>query len=756
VSSRTKWLAILTLAVAGGALFGARQSHSVASKLLQPATPTPRATSRQGALLSALDQSPHIAACQDSSCLAGMRAAVAQKSRGSGKLSSALAELSSAQTQAAAGKSISASSLDALPKSLRDMVAARLMRLDSAGRVQVFIETARPIAEVHAALSAAGIPIEREDAQASLIQAWVPISALPGLESIDGIRSVRLPDYGVVQAGSVTTQGDALLKASNVRSTFGVDGTGVRVGVISDGVEGLAASQSSGDLPTVNTATCDVGAGSPTASGAGAEGTAMLEIVHDIAPGAELWFGYFGANVSGTYLDFNAAVNCLAQNVDVVVDDFGFLNAGPYDGTSMVSANTSAALNNGSNPIRAYYNAVGNHAEEHYQEPFADSGFGDQLFQATANTVDLASVGARSDDPILVPADSIVAVYLQWNDPFSASCNDYDLYAWLHDTAIEVGIGGDGPQTCSQHPTELMLLDNTGGLEVLVDITVSKFAGSARTLDMFFVHALPNFLTPCSSVPANSDAGGGVVSLGAIDASDPSTNDIEPYSSCGPTNDGRTKPDAVAIDHVSVTGDGGFGSPFSGTSAAAPHAAGIAALLLQCNSGLTRDGLRNALLNNAVDLGTAGTDNFYGHGRLDALASANAVGCNSPTTPTPTAVAAATPTRTAVPTSAPTQTNTPPLLTATNTPVATNTPQPTNTHTPIQTPTRTPAPGPPGDVNCSHQTDPIDAALLLQFGAGLFQTFPCEQNADVNHDGTVNAVDAALVLQYSAGLIATL
>ncbi len=108
----------------------------------------------------------------------------------------------------------------------------------------------------------------------------------------------------------------------------------------------------------------------------------------------------------------------------------------------------------------------------------------------------------------------------------------------------------------------------------------------------------------------------------------------------------------------------------------------------------------------------------------------------------------------------PTSTPTPLVLSPspTSSPPPSGTPQPTDTSTPTVTPTRTPtrtpaAPGQPGDVNCSGQANSIDAALLLQFGAGLISSFVCEQNADVNHSGAADAIDAALVLQYSAGLI---
>jgi hypothetical protein len=57
-----------------------------------------------------------------------------------------------------------------------------------------------------------------------------------------------------------------------------------------------------------------------------------------------------------------------------------------------------------------------------------------------------------------------------------------------------------------------------------------------------------------------------------------------------------------------------------------------------------------------------------------------------------------------------------------------------------------------GDVDCNGSISSIDAALILQLGAGLIDALGCQQNADTNGDGRVNAVDAALVLQHVAGL----
>ena len=134
-----------------------------------------------------------------------------------------------------------------------------------------------------------------------------------------------------------------------------------------------------------------------------------------------------------------------------------------------------------------------------------------------------------------------------------------------------------------------LVVTGSGASDRFYDIFIQNFANTsvAKTFDMFVIGGLVcpggtifNYNTLGSFVPAQGDAGGGAVSVGAISASDPGIDDIESFSSRGPTNNGVTKPD------VAVTGYGGFPSTFTGTSAAASHVAGLAALLLEVNPEL--------------------------------------------------------------------------------------------------------------------------------------------------------------------------
>lgn len=567
------------------------------------------------------------------------------------RLSWELAQLAAAERAARAAKrQITAADLSALPAELRSLADAKLLRIDGAGRVQIYLHAAGTTAKAAAALLAAGGEVERADRAAGIVQGRLPVGRLEELAADPAVRFLRLPDYGFPQSGAALAQGDAILNAALLRSTLGVDGTGVRVGVISDGVGGIASAKGSGDLPaSVNTATCNMTGTSPELSGA--EGTAMLEIVHDLAPGAELWFGHFD-----TSLTFNAAVQCLAQNTDVVVDDIGFFNAGPYDGSSFVSANTSTQLGLAGNRIRGYATSVANQATSHYEESFVDSGFNLSLggftwdlhrFQGTARTTDAGfplpcsgSSGPSCGNRILLEPGGSVRIFLQWNDPFAGSANDYDLFL-VDETAGTIVAQSLGTQTGTQRPTEQLAFTN-GDTLGFFDILIGRLSGAPRSFDLFILcggdcapspaGTIANYNTAASSVPNQSDAGGGVLSVGAINSGDPNHDDLASYSSRGPRNDGQMKPDISAIDGVSVTGAGGFPNPFFGTSAASPHVAGILALLLDVkpallagepgdNPAADRAALRQALVGHAHDLGPAGPDNASGFGRADALAA---------------------------------------------------------------------------------------------------------------------------------------
>jgi uncharacterized repeat protein (TIGR01451 family) len=643
------------------------------------------------------------------------------------KLDSHLVELLvSAREANLLGQVISKETVDLLPPPVRGMIRSGMMHLDSTGLVQTYIYLDAPRDDLTSTLGDLGVRIEIRDDEDGVWQASIPILQLEAVARLPDVRQISLPDYPVRNAGDIMTEGDAIIRADLARSAYGLNGSGVTVGVISDGVYGLSGSQATGDVPSVvDTSTCNVvPALDPTASSAGSEALAMMEIIHDVAPGADLMLGYWGMDTVwpyGTGLQFRQAVDCLAEHADVVVDDIGSFLDGPYDGTSPVSSNTSEELNKPANPIRLYSTSVGNYANKHYQEAYLDSGTDSNpwtgqtgnfhRFQATANTRDVLGLGPSQWDRVYLGAGKIGRVWLLWDDPWAASSNDYDLF--ILDASGNVVKSSKNPQSGTQNPTESAAWQNTTGGQAMYNIAIVNRNNSAApvTFDMFVYGALlletagpiHNFNTQRSSVPNQADAGGGVISAGAIDQADPGHDDIEFFSSRGPTEDNRLKPDVTAIDGVCVTGAGGFGSgtcqttgkTFYGTSAASPHVAAVAALLLECRPDLLagdpgddpaadRQALRSATLNSAVELGDAGPDNTFGYGRLDAYAAAQIV-CAATPTPTPT-----------------------------DTP--TESPTPTATNTPTETPTFTPTPfGPELTISKDDSPDPVSAGDPLTY-----------------------------------------
>jgi subtilisin family serine protease len=127
-----------------------------------------------------------------------------------------------------------------------------------------------------------------------------------------------------------------------------------------------------------------------------------------------------------------------------------------------------------------------------------------------------------------------------------------------------------------------------------------------------------------------------VLSVAAVNASTPTQ--IEPYSARGPgliifsAPELRNVPNITAVDGVETrVGRLGFlSNPFTGTSAAAPHVAAIAALVIERNPTLTSEEIRTLLTSTAVDESAPGFEFAFGYGLVDAFAAVQAVPPVSP------------------------------------------------------------------------------------------------------------------------------
>jgi hypothetical protein len=530
--------------------------------------------------------------------------------------------------------------------------------------------------------------------QYNAARAWLPLDQLETLAGLSEVTAVHLaaePSYGKL----TVSEGDVAERANLVRSTFGITGSGVKVGVLSDSVDHLATVQSSGDLGPVTV--LEGQSGVPAAG----EGTAMLEIVYDLAPGASLSFATAGGGAAAFATNIQAL---RSAGCDIIVDDAGYFTEPVFQDGIIAQAVTTVTASGA-----LYFAFAGNSGNKND----GTSGVWEGDFSGTN------AFGVLVNDFGGTPADQITRtgsgwLTLQWSDAFGASANDYDLYL-LDPTLSSVLAVSNDVQNGSGDPFERI---DPGANNVTGDqLVVRLFSGSPRYLHLSTgnVNGGQLAINTAGQTAGHSavvDAFG-VAAVKAQGLTTPfvggASNPVETYSSDGPRRvfflaDGtpitpgnfsstggtvRQKPDIAAADCV-VTSTAGF-NPFCGTSAAAPHAGAIAALVRSANPSLTPAQIRTALMSTALDIEAPGFDRDSGVGLLDAFAAVQSVLVVTPTvTPTPPAPTV-TPTRTpttVAPTFTPTKTPTggPP----TNTPTSTPSLGVTATRTPTVTPTVTP------------------------------------------------------------------
>lgn len=508
----------------------------------------------------------------------------------------------------------------------------------NAGMVQIDVR-AKVSLQLLQSLATQGGQIENHSAPHGHIRMHVPVTALHTLAEDPNVLFIREAEEGTCNVGVLTSQGYIAHRAKSVVES-GIDGTGVKVGVMSDSASaaGLAALIASGDLGTNTT----VLAGQ---SGTGSdEGTAMMEIVQDIAPGAQVYFAT--ANGSQATMASNIAA-LAASGCTIIVDDYTYYAEAAFqDGTIAQAVNAfvaggglyfSSAANSGN---------VSSGTSGTWEGDYLDGG-------AVSSPVSGYESGrfhnfGTSGSPILYDTLTVTTSYisLKWSDPLGASANDYDLFV-LNSAGTSVKAFSMTYQTGTQDPIEILSYSTSAVGDRIV--VVSK-GGSARALRVDTNRGALSIGTRGSTFGHN--AGSNTVTVAATDwgsarsgvrAFDGTNNPIETFSSDGPRRifyypDGTAitpgnvlfatgggtnlpKPDVTAADGVCCKTTGFL--PFFGTSAAAPHAAGVAALVKSARPTLTSAQIRKILTDTALDNMAPGIDSDGGHGVIAADAAVN-------------------------------------------------------------------------------------------------------------------------------------
>mgnify|MGYP000703519270 CR=1 FL=1 len=448
------------------------------------------------------------------------------------------------------------------------------------------------------------------------IRARIPLDAVETIAAHADIDFVR-PAGRAITNKLNTSEGDITHNAVTARSTYNVDGSGVSACVLSNGVDSLATVQGTGDLPAVT-----VLAGQ---AGSGDEGTAMLEIVYDLAPGASLSF----ATAQGGEAAFAQNILDLgAADCNVIVDDATYFAESVFQNGPIAQAidtvTTGGAL---------YFSAAGNAGNLNdgtagvWEGDFSDGGAVTSPIPFTGRVHDF---GGSTTYNTVTSTSGCCPATLHWSDAVGASGNDYDLYV-LDSTGTTVIGAGDNIQDGNDDPYEQTSnLPPTGSRLVIV-----KYSGAARYLHLNTLRgelAIATTGQTAGHSAASNAIGVAAVSTDGVSTAYDGTESVETFSSDGPrrifyesngtaitagnflASGGKllNKPDITAADGVTIAAPG-F-SDFHGTSAAAPHAAAIAALLFEADPTRSADHVKEAMLATALDIEAAGQDRDSGAG----------------------------------------------------------------------------------------------------------------------------------------------
>jgi len=584
------------------------------------------------------------------------RLAVAVRQKMSGNATAATPKVSTGVVESKSGRTTVDVSVTAVSADLLRRLAGVHATVASVSKRAATLRVAAPLTALEAIASWPDVRRVSIAATAMTARESQPPTAAARAETkgqraarLDAQLKAALGKFSGVGQGTVVSEGDSAHAVATARSRFKVTGTGVKVCVLSDGVDLLATAQQAGELPAV-----DVLAGQ---SGSGNEGTAMLEIVHDLAPKATL--GFATAFISDSSFSDNIRDLRFIAHCDVIVDDVIYFNEDPFqDGPIARSVNAVTADG------AVYFSSAGNEGNTidrtagNFEGDFVNSGQAVGKFAGAANDFD-PGPGVQVYEPIS-PASSVdVPVTLFWADPLHAAADDYDLY--LFDANNIVAFSQD-VQNGTQDPFEILRTPSFGGTGLR--LAVVKFSGADRYFQLTafrsrFSNSADGLIARVTpGVTRGHSAAVNALSVAAAPAAGALPFDLEPgdppnpsgpfpnaftkaqkperFTSDGPrrvffnadgspitpgnfTSTGGTvrhKPDITAADGVS-TSLTDF-SPFFGTSAAAAHAAAIAALALSGNPGASTPLIRQAFDATALDLTPPGVDNRSGHGIVRA------------------------------------------------------------------------------------------------------------------------------------------
>lgn len=509
-----------------------------------------------------------------------------------------------------------------------------------------------PTDELISQIESLGGKIINKFEELNAILASMPLESIETLAQRNDVQQI-MPAVKVRKNDAVSLEGDIAHGANLTRTNFGVRGGGIKIGVISDSIDdGYGALQNAHASGAMDLNKLTI---LPNQEGDGeGEGLAMAEIVHALAPDAHIFFatGYGGPAQMAANIKELAKQGC-----QIIVDDLTYFNESPFQDGFI-----SQAVNDVSSSGVLYFSSARNSGNKKqgtsgtWEGDFNDGGSAGSQFRTAApnghihvfditkritlNTADIAHPGDRVD--------------LFWSDPIGGSKNDYDLF--VVNSRGQVVRSSNTNHTGFQDPYESIEILHQGESIVIVKASSSE----DRFLHLDTGQAVLRYSTEGSVRGHNASGAMNAFSVAAKRVPSPAAafssnlNDlVEKFSSDGPRRiffkpDGTPltpgnfsssggvilqKPDITAANGVSTTYPAKSAlNPFFGTSAAAPHAAGIAALPLSCEPRPTPDQVRKALESSALAINGSAPNFNAGYGIVMANKAAQTLCTTSQTT----------------------------------------------------------------------------------------------------------------------------
>jgi Subtilase family/Domain of unknown function DUF11/Fibronectin type III domain/WD40-like Beta Propeller Repeat len=479
------------------------------------------------------------------------------------------------------------------------LAAAAANSLDvTHNKVRVIVVPSARTAAASSAVTSSGGTVEAS--ADGLVEALVPPAALPHLADAAAVAVVRAP---AVPYPDAVNEGVAATDASAWQAE-GFDGSGVKIAIIDLGFVGYQSLLGTALPSSVVT---DNRCGGATTSSSVAvvtnHGTAVAELVHQMAPGAQLYLICIDNEVDLALAEQDA----IADGVQIVNHSISWFNTSRGDGTGAPGSPDATVVDARAHGI-LWVNAAGNYATQHWSGNYApDAVAPDETDFTPGNTL----------NQVTIQSGEQACAYLKWDD-WPVTSEDFDLYLvqMSDDQIVDSSLGdqSDGPAA----PIEGLCYTNTGPTKAFGIGIVRYSASTSPRLDLFYTGSSDlQYQTAGGSLsePASSP------DALAVGADCWQTGALEAYSSQGPTIDGRTKPDLVAPDGVSTQTYGGAGATcgqtgFLGTSASSPQVAGAAAVLLGRYPTLSPAGLEADLEQTSIsnDSPPSVPNDVRGHG----------------------------------------------------------------------------------------------------------------------------------------------